>query len=120
MELEELLNKLIQMGWKPRGEKLNWMNFEHEKWNKRFVFWWEDKSGTAEYNEYSLRDLVSMESWLWEFVCEKRLYNKDKYYQTIEKWYVFTTRDYEYRLMLSSIQENIEKFLLDNILLPTK
>lgn len=129
MTLEELLNKLIQMGWKPRNGGDNWFTFEI-KWNRLYFEYLHLIDNNLIDWDYSLRDLVSMESWLWQFVVEKKLWKKwfmanepictgvnfdtNYTYHHYERW------NYKYRLMLSSVQSNIELFLLDNILLPTK
>ena len=60
----------------------------------------------------SIEDISSMRSGLWQFVCEKEL--------QIFQWHdnlsdSFSWHGDEYRLMLSSIQEDKEKFILDNI-----
>lgn len=117
MTLEELLNKLIQMGWKPFWKEIKKLQRD---WD-RFYYQWAIDSP-------SLRDLVSIESGFRQFVCEKRFWKTwymanepictwtdfDKCYSFhhYERW------NYKYRLMLSSIQTDLEKFILDNVLLP--
>lgn len=63
--MEELLNKLIEKGWKPY--QLNTIEKSERKTEFWFVF-------TTIYNEksdvFTIRELVSKESWLWQFVCE--------------------------------------------------
>ena len=82
---------------------------------------------------FDLRQLTSKESWLWQFVCEMSVhnnYNKDKWeiltWKKFEDdkyqinwysnwwWYI---QDYEYWLIESALkdEEDLEKFLLDNI-----
>lgn len=71
---------------------------------------------------YSLNDLCSIDSGLRQFVCEKWLYEEQALENyRINMWVAPLTdhRKPEYRLMLSSIQEDKEKFLIDNIILPT-
>ena len=120
MRLEKLLNGLIELWWKPRGREddkdiivLTWKYTSIRIWNN--------------YNNWvlvrSLNDLCSIDSWLRQFVCEKWLYVEQEFedYQ-INMWLApFTDHTKQnYRLMLSAIQEDKEKFILDNIILPTK
>ena len=80
MTLEELLNKLIEEGWKPFGNKkikdaktARWnINLLDEKMNNVSKF--KDKVAFTNwvliFDEINMRELVSKESWLWQFVCE--------------------------------------------------
>ena len=108
--LEKLLNELISMGWKPWGWKTD-----------RLQFWdaWLLVGTDTSLRFYSLNDLCSIDSWLRQFVCDyKWIYENDEIL-VIGKWFVSNhysaEHNIEYRLMLSSIQEDKEKFLLDNI-----
>ena len=120
--MEELLNKLIKGWWKPR-------------WENEPIYMLSSKKlyipDTMEVNR-SLRDLVSKESGLWQFVCEMSVNNYNK-----EKWKVLTWKkfednkyqinwysnwwwyiqDYEYWLIESALkdEDKLEKFLLENI-----
>lgn len=129
MQLEQLLNKLIEMWWKPRNFYI---------WKNNIVY--KDDliilSNTMfEWNTFSLNDLCSLDSWLWQFVCENwfyswitenRTYITDKniwinVYDDRQRWFLaddrnkYEVQDYKYRLMLSSIQEDKEKLILENI-----
>lgn len=126
-ELENLLNSLMKRGWKP----FNYIwtvdrieiddNFEI---SIIFITW--------EFSYHTIRDLVVLESWLWQFVCERWFcrydenadYRRDKLTihplcldceeKTLEKnW----DSDPEYRLLESALipEEGLGKFLLDNI-----
>ena len=65
MRMEELLNKLIEKGWKPFGKNAyNCCDNAKRIWYE----WWEESY--REYIEISPRKLTSKESWLWQFVCE--------------------------------------------------
>ena len=102
-KLEKLLNSLCELWWKPRGEKLI-KNVVVKDW---YVY---------HRRMSSLRGLVGIESGLWQFVCEKWLYNKKAYeFETISYYEDFNSNGKEFRLMLSAIQEDIPQFLLDNI-----
>ena len=129
--MEELLNKLIKKWWKPRNKeevkRLNYHTLYREVVSLKF----------DNYNlgvSYSIRDLVSKESGLWQFVCENMLFvirtpleedyrwqhiecilnkpNRVYYKNDIDRWY-----DYQYRLIESALKDEseLEKFLLDNI-----
>ena len=128
--MEELLNKLIEKGWKPFDVK--WISeyfFESVPVGLYRLCW---KKPDYDYNIYSKRDLVSKESGLWQFVCENGMAKieywkiREKYDETnpiTDKNKVITYRqllwedNYEYRLIESALfnEEDLEKFLLDNI-----
>jgi len=134
MTLEELLNKLIEKGWKPFGNEkivdaetaernINLLN-EEVNWVSKF----KDKVAFSNwvliFDEINLRELVSKESWLWQFVCENGMTEKK-----IEYWEKFTwtqmlryTDDYvwsmyQYYLLESALcdEDKLEEFLLDSI-----
>lgn len=117
MKLEELLNKLIELWWKPK-----WLNYKHIEQHLWSYFMYPDVW------PYSINDLCSIESWLRQFVCEKRLHDIRLHWHILVhypckllsgSWLGHDTFDYTYRIMLSSIQENKEQFILDNIILPS-
>lgn len=126
--MKRLLNELISMWWKPRGKEWK-MEFS-------FMLWWWD-SWVYELNflwwEYpikipikkSIRELCSLESWLWQFVCENGLIkNPDKYWKrykelTISDNLVYLSWYYQYRLIESALcdEDKLEDFILDNIVI---
>ena len=113
--MEELLNKLIEKGWKPY-----WFIVQNAKKppysNRYYLF-----ENCADWR--TLRELVSKESWLWQFVCMNKLENPKERKQRSDldeynKEYVkYSTKFYEYWLIESALcdEEDLEKFLLDNI-----
>ena len=114
--MEKLLNKLIEKGWRPRW---NYRDNAQIFWDdSMFVFFNHDLDTTK-----SLRELVSMESWLWQFVCENKFVKtKDRkvryMYEDLERTQnYFSWYWYEYRLIESALkdEDDLEKFLLDNI-----
>ena len=124
--LEELLNNLIVKWRKPRGSnihrtKVNTNQQIYFLWDTDYFWWDPDIIDTL---EYSVNDLCSLESWLWQFVCWldkdylpfcSKCYiqlksNNDKVKSDI--WY---EEEVNFWLMLSSIQEDKTQFLLDNI-----
>lgn len=113
--MEKLLNKLLEKGWKPFESETQ----KAREWvycKKYFFFEW-----CADWK--SIRELVSKESWLWQFVCENKLVKtKDKEfryrYEDLEKTQnYFSWYWYEYRIIESALKDesDLEKFLLDNI-----
>ena len=127
MELARLLQELIKKGWKVYWVFDKLMTFWQDWWIPTFWFWvlWEVR--------FSLRELVSKESGLWQFCCENgmiknvndyswELYNWMHWqYEVYKNWYEWWKRweqvDYEYRLIESALcnEKDLEKFLLDNI-----
>lgn len=129
MELVELLNKLIEKGWKPRWLKHKIFSVQRTPDNMIYFDWW-----FALERCYDFRRLTSKESGLWQFVCENMLFvirtpleedyrwqhiecilnkpNRVYYKNDIDRWY-----DYQYRLIESALKDEseLEKFLLDNI-----
>ena len=115
--MEELLNKLIEKGWKAFGRNY----CKYEKWCLYYTVHTEDGVWSEWRYWVSLRELVSKESWLWQFVCENKLIKKDRFTWMIspdpllEDQYNYT--DYRYRLIESALKDEskLESFILDNI-----
>lgn len=123
-ELEELLNKLIEKGWKPFDRNFN----GYENWCliREFI----TKDGVYSYWQYptTYRELCSKESWLWQFVCENGMIKEgnvknfvwtryehtwfEPQYPLVHKW-----NSAEYRLIESTLcdEDKLKQFLLDNI-----
>lgn len=103
--MEELLNKLIEKGWKPREK--DYTEVCVYDWIVRFErrFW-------ADCIE-TFRTLTSKESWLWQFVCENEMQNMIEEHR---EGYC-SNEDYWYRLIESALcdEDKLEQFLLDNI-----
>lgn len=116
-KLEVLLNRLMGWWWEPRGRKKILHITIYDCDLNVYLDWWfmnEDKK--------SFRELVSKESWLWQFVCEKGMVNWCWYKSTLHewidsKWCKYYDRDYRYWLCESSLkdEEELESFILDNI-----
>lgn len=116
-ELETLLNSLIQRGWKPWGEKSKKIIIRS---SRIFVYnseWYINPEGKH------IRELVSLESQLWNFVCENKMCKNQT---SISRWYkVFWSKEelvcrgdyYQYRLLESALipEKELGKFLVDNI-----
>jgi hypothetical protein len=115
MELANLFKELMKRGWKVYWEYDELMSYWQTRWKRDFWFWvlWETK--------YSLRELVSKESGLWQFVCENKLVKEDcssiELYIISEWYWIITDSYYQFWLMMCSLKDEseLEKFLLDNI-----
>lgn len=120
-ELENLLTSLVQRGRKPFGKE---RCFRVERVDKNT---YEVNCGNIGYR-CSLRDLVSLESGLWQFCVENKMVN----------WWIWIGRNKriktkegeksmqrhwknkpEYRLLESALipEEELGKFLVDNIVI---
>lgn len=122
-KLEQLLNMLIQRGWKPFGDES--VSVEHLEELVRFYY--KDKKSCIE----TLRTMTSKESNLWQFVCENGMLKKEWEYRAKRRhchWWehdedfyhdisYVKKHDYEYRLIESALKDEseLEEFLLDNI-----
>lgn len=131
-DLKQLLNSLIKKWRVPFGDK----RITNVSWEMQYVWTynWVFRSNHNVVQFWkSLRELVSKESWLWQFICKNGMVkNVDDYSWELydwthwqcdvyKNWYEWWTRweqvDYEYRLIESSLKEEseLEDFLLQNI-----
>ena len=123
-KLEQLLNSLIEKGWCPIWKEYTWphkpfiSSYKDRVHWKQFYYneWWDGEYGLEKV--FSLRDIVSKESWLWQYVCENDLLNikKEKKRITPEHLRVFNW-EYQYRLIESALidERELESFILNNI-----
>ena len=118
-QLETLLNSLIQRGWEPWNRKADFC--EYRFWKIRFI-----KESGEIVGIYTLRSLVSLESGLWQFVCERDLLKtiwkvraKEPSMSALRLEFENLAFSFEpeYRLLESALipEEELAKFLLDNI-----
>lgn len=124
MTLEELLNSLIQRGWKPFGretrhELSSWVVYD------TIDFKWKGDIRVIDRRHHHIRELVAKESWLWQFVCEnwmtnnvwnfvfRRLRDGKKF------WLDKPITHYTFRVLESSLKDEseLEQFLLSNIVI---
>ena len=123
--MEELLNKLIEKGWRPFDVK--WISeyfFESVPVGLYRLCW---KKPDYDYNVYSKRDLVSKESGLWQFVCENWIIEN---WKTVHDYVIshitysydkgcwwYAPNNSEFWIMMSALcdEDKLEKFLLENI-----
>lgn len=122
MTLENLLNTLIKKGWKPFWD-------EHIHWAIKAMYYVRFLRGRENSDrEIYLRQIVSKESWLWQFVCENNLVDYDteswwgefSYNSNYIDWFYWDRimeNDYKYRLIESALknESELEEFLLQNI-----
>lgn len=124
--LSKLLNDLLRMWWKPFNrnktlhigyyDKCKWLNY---KWIHLDGWFMNEESRT-------LRELVSKESGLWQFVCanklitnsikmrEAREHDIDDYSNIL---IMYDPYEYQFRLIESALKDEseLESFLLENI-----
>ena len=127
--MEELLNKLIEKGWKPSWKECTHFIRQYDAdildWKLLYTAIRKDK---WVYNiHYTLRELVSKESWLWQFVCENGMVNCEWKWKDNIVWRCYNINnndvnykyweDYEYRLIESALcdEDKLEDFILSNI-----
>ena len=82
-KLEELLRELIKRGREPRGEKYSHLNCDPKRKHRHIMLVGDD----IPVFSYSLRQLVSLESGLWQFVCGNKLYKQpnEKFRESVSK-----------------------------------
>lgn len=130
-KLEQLLNSLIEKGWKPFGTK-----YDLFVWNTNSSKWWFrwqyamtnwDNAYDYFYEYFYPRQIVSKESWLWQFVCENGMVKEGHKHErildpTFWEWWADCKRqehdwNYWYRLIESALKDEskLKDFLLQNI-----
>lgn len=124
MKLEQLFNSLIEKGRKPFGREKT-LHISIHNWDLMSVYldWWFMNEDTK-----SLRELVSKESGLWQFVCNNWMIPEDRkcHERVLDLTFwpnwpdvsaQMCSRNYEYWLMSSAIcdERYLEQFLIENI-----
>lgn len=122
-ELEKLLNSLVQRGWRPRGKYDKILNVsKYNGWLMRLV-----QSNNA-WMYVHIRSIVSLESGLWQFVCDRSLLKsiwkaraKEPSISALgfKSEFLALSFEPEYRLLESALipEEELEKFLIENIVI---
>ena len=119
-ELEKLLNSLIKRGWKPWGEKSKKIIIRA---SRIFVYnseWYINPEGKH------IRSIVSLESGLWQFVCDRSLLKsiwkaraKEPSISALgfKSEVLALSFEPEYRLLESALipEKELVKFLVENI-----
>lgn len=123
--MEELLNKLIEKGWRPFGNhkwKYWYDNLEINNTKKKMYMSFFTWTSWRYVESHWLREICSKESWLWQFCCENGMVVRKRQW-TNRLWWepekCFDYKDYEYRLIETSLknEDELEQFLLDNIII---
>ena len=123
------MNSLIEKGWKPYGIEQYDRFIIESAWDMcfRWKYPWADGESAFDYNYdyFKIRELTSIESWLWQFVCENGMVEDQKRNWWQPHWDKSTYDDdirfepnkYQYRLIESSLKDEseLEDFLLQNI-----
>lgn len=127
MKLEQLLNSLIEKGWEPFWLQCC-IKVRYYWYNNVCLFeiittkWWGVESVTV--CNCSLRDIVSINSLLRQFVCKNRFL---KWPDSTDEWQknpiwasydeLFYADSYQFYLIECALKNNseLEKFLIDNI-----
>lgn len=122
-DLERVLTYLMEQGWNPWGiDNVDIDLFSVDFKRKNIHIWYMDYS-TPEKENYeqefkSFRELVSLESWLWQFVVEKKLFERNLNVWTnhgMQREY--DIYDHTYWIIESAlcIEEDLSEFLVNNI-----
>ena len=114
-KLEQLLNSLIQKGWRPFNKDIREF-FTLNEFTCGYRWEWTNHLGT-------IRAIVSKESWLWQFVCENgMIYSTpdDRWwpnYNWLENLFNCWWKHPDYWLMESALcdEYKLGDFLLNNI-----
>ena len=115
-ELETLLKSLVQRGRMPFWKEVNNVEIDNNVISISREDFFED--GT----DVSIRDIVSLESGIWQFVCQNKLLSdKVDLQDYLEDSYWFRRCPFDtnwmYRIMQSSLysEKDLPQFLIDNI-----
>ena len=118
MTLEDLLNTLIKRGWKPFW----WKDIKRANNEWWFVCFVHKSKKRPWLSEVSHRELVSKESWLWQFCTENGMvedkqeirYKADENNDIDDANYM---SEFYYWLLESALKDEseLEEFLLQNI-----
>ena len=122
-ELETLLTSLIQRGRKPWGAE-NVDSIFCLDYKPALTCLGEDSYPIITLSNCSFRELVSLESGLWQFVCERQLCGNERGYwlrchsHPLDSEADYSWKfNYEFRLLESALipEEELGKFLVENI-----
>jgi hypothetical protein len=129
-KLEQLLNTLIQRGWKPFWEWIHRSNYKsvhihkNYKSKKPYAIFYTDNHSHWKV----LRQVTSKESWLWQFVCENGMVKKEwnsewtiiypnERAEDYQKCHSYCEWQSEYWILESALcdEDKLEEFLLNSI-----
>lgn len=132
-ELERLLIDIIEKGWNPWGidwDTIVYLELDIKKMNIhiRYTIIDEQRDEVSLSVVKSIRDLVSLKSWLWSFLCDNKLIKQNSNQRVLNpihwpewadcEWSIQSNK-MQFRLMQSAlIKENeLAEFLIKNIIL---
>ena len=135
-KIEQLLNSLIEKGWCPIWRKYTWPHKPYFRsyidglcWRQFFYNEWWDWEYEPQ-RAFTLRELTSINSGLWQFVCENGMVKRPKWEapEDVRVWRYtetmgivwsrcFGKRTPEFYIMESALKDEskLEEFLLSNI-----
>lgn len=109
----QLMKSLMDKKWIPRWYK----EIVRAVYDRRHKMIWLYEDNWKEYFELvskkSLRELVSIDSWLWQFVCENGMIKKPD----IDRWEIHNWDNPRHWIVESALcdEDKLEDFLLTNI-----
>ena len=117
--MEKLLNALIEKGWKPFNTEEEKIYIAYRPEEKMLLI---SNDGIHGY-PISLRDLISIECWLWQFVCENGMINNvwNFIFRRLRDgkkfWLDKPITHFTYRIIESALcdEDKLEDFILDNV-----
>jgi len=116
-ELESLLNSLIGRGWHPFWKEALNVEIDDNVISISREDFFEDET------DVSIRDITSLDSGLWQFVCDNKLYNRTyNFRENVRKnWYNiwWFGHNFQYWILESALipEEELVQFLIDNIII---
>lgn len=131
-ELERLLIDIIDKGWNPWGidrDTIVYLELDIKNMNIHIRYTILDEQDESSFSAIkSIRDLVSLESWLWSFLCDNKLIKQNSNQRILNpihwpEWadcgWSIQSNEMQFRLIQSSlISENeLAEFLIKNIIL---
>jgi len=123
-QLQEFLNKCIELGWKPRGRKMKKVSAMTDKF---IIFVTKETKEYISQQDFEYHSLFSIDSWLLGFINWKRQLNDiiltpwydNKWYINVNKTLSWGMPEYHYMIMWPMTAEEKITYFLENALLPT-
>ena len=135
-ELERLLIDIIDKGWNPWGidwDTIVYLELDIKKMNIHIRYTVIDEQGeeASLLVVKSIRELVSLESWLWSFLCDNKLIKQNSNQRVLNpihwpEWadceWSIQSNEMQFRLIQSSLipENELVEFLIKNIILQWK
>lgn len=132
-ELERLFIDIIEKGWNPWGidrDTIVYLELDIKKMNIHIRYTVIDEQGgeVSLSAVKSIRDLVSLESWLWSFLCDNKLIKQNSNQRVLNpihwpEWvdceWSIQSNEMQFRLIQSSLipENELIEVLIKNIIL---